>query len=80
MSGSYIPPIAEKDRLSLAVQEFAGAMETKLHYKEDEGKFGWDDPAWLIEDVKRQLIEHVEKGDFVDVANFAMFAFFKTQR
>jgi len=77
---TYIPIMDEKERLSAAVQEFSEAMKVKLFDKTNEGKSGWDDCAWPVEDIKKQLIEHVEKGDFVDVANFAMFAFFRIER
>ncbi len=61
--------------LEAAVDEFAAKMKAKLRRKAIvDGKSGWDDPEWPIEDIKRQLAEHIEKGDMVDVANFAMFA------
>lgn len=56
-----------------AVDRFAAAMKVKLAEKRAEGRGGWDDPeqcstAWLAELLRR----HVEKGDPVDVGNFAM--------
>ncbi len=80
MSGSYLPPMSEKGRLLSAVEDFSEEMKSKLLDKADEGKRGWDDYDWPLSDIKKQLLEHVEKGDFVDVANFAMFAFLKTER
>ena len=56
---------------------FNKAMKEKLRKKFLEGKDGWDSEDWEIEDIKLQLINHIEKGDFVDVANFAMFAWNK---
>jgi hypothetical protein len=69
---------AELDALMHCVSAFADELNIKLLRKIDEGKSGWDDPEWPIEDIKRQLIEHVKKGDFVDVAAFAMFAWNKS--
>lgn len=54
--------------------EFRDAIRSKLIEKHKEGKSGWDDPNWSREDILRQLREHVDKGDMVDVAAFAMFA------
>ncbi len=52
---------------------FRNAMLSKLRRKAVEGKSGWDDPDWTKEQILEALKEHVEKGDMVDVANFAMF-------
>ena len=60
--------------LHIACTQFAARMESKLVNKLLQGRSGWNDPDWPIESIKQQMIEHIEKGDFVDVANFAMFA------
>lgn len=60
--------------IDACVDDFADEMKRKLRRKFMEGKSGWDDPQWPREDILRQLVQHVEKGDMVDVANFAMFA------
>ena len=52
--------------------DFQGRMMSKLHRKTMEGWSGWDDLS--VEECKQRLINHIEKGDFVDVANFAFFA------
>lgn len=53
---------------------FKDEMQEKLIYSANVKKrSGWDDPSWTIEDVKKQLLDHVEKDDPVDVANLAMF-------
>ena len=55
------------------VRNFANAMCEKLDRKRDEGKGGWNDPSQCsIDDLRSMLIEHVDKGDMVDIANFAM--------
>lgn len=59
-----------------AVEEFAAAMKAKLAKKREEGRGGWHDPAACdVNDLGRELIKHLPKGDAVDVANFAMMLF-----
>ena len=60
--------------LIACVNGFADAMKDKLRNTYLAGRRGWDDPNWSQEDILRQLKEHVEKGDMVDVASYAMFA------
>jgi len=55
------------------VDSFAEEMKKKLRAKFLEGKSGWDDEEWSIDDIKRQATNHIDKGDPVDVANFAAF-------
>jgi len=69
---------AWKDALEACVDDFAEELKLKLTQKFLQGKSGWDDPDWPAEDIIQQLIDHVEKGDYVDVAAFAMFAWNKT--
>ncbi len=67
----------DADELRKLVHEFAEAMVKKLHQQVVDGYAGWDDPeVWgdvPIEKIKARLIQHIEKGDPVDVANFAAF-------
>lgn len=63
--------------LDACVNEFADDMKRKLYKKASEGYTGWDDHEWPMESVIQLLCDHVEKGDMVDVANFAMFAWNK---
>lgn len=56
-----------------AVDCFAQIMKAKLAKKRAEGRGGWNDPAQCsVEYLNRLLLDHVEKGDPVDVANFCM--------
>ena len=65
---------AEFKALDALVDAFAKAMKKKLrHAAMAKGKGGWDDPLWSVPAVKGALIAHIEKGDPVDVANFAAF-------
>jgi hypothetical protein len=64
-------PAAHPD--DLAVDRFAATMKAKLAEKREQGYGGWDDPedctiGWLSELLRK----HVDKGDPVDVGNFAM--------
>lgn len=57
----------------VALMTFFEAMDDKLWEKRLEGCGGWHDPAQCtIESLWDRLREHVEKGDPVDVANYAM--------
>lgn len=64
---------ADLKALYACVDDFADKMKQKLKQKQSEGKRGWDDPEWPHEDRIAALEQHVEKGDMVDVSNFAMF-------
>lgn len=63
----------ERAALCTMVNAFSSEMGKKLLRSLDRGKRGWDDPSWEREEAIAQLLEHVKKGDMVDVANFAMF-------
>lgn len=45
-------------------------MKTKLVLKSLQGWNGWE--SCLLEDLKNGLKNHIEKGDMVDVANYAI--------
>jgi hypothetical protein len=59
------------------VDDFAAQMKSKLRRKALEGYSGWDDPDWQRAEIIDRLKSHIDKGDMVDVANFAMFAWNK---
>lgn len=57
----------------LAVDRFAAAMKAKLAEKRAQGYGGWDNPDdCTVEWLSELLRKHVDKGDPVDVGNFAM--------
>ncbi len=57
----------------LAVDRFAIAMKQKLAKKREEGRGGWENKdECSAEYLSYSLIQHIWKGDPVDVANFAM--------
>ena len=70
-SGVGAPMSAHPDET--AVDEFASMMKAKLSAARKRGKSGWNDPGWHPDDISAALREHVDKGDPVDVANYAMF-------
>lgn len=54
----------------MAVQRFANLMTVKMARKLHEGRHGWTNVP--VAHLWAMLREHVDKGDPVDVANFAM--------
>ncbi len=56
-----------------AVDRFAAAMKAKLAKKRGEGRGGWEDgqacPPGMLQQM---LLDHLRKGDPVDIGNFAM--------
>lgn len=54
-----------------AVQVFANAMCRKLAKKRADGRSGWQQCE--PEQLAMLLLNHIVKGDPVDIANFAMF-------
>jgi hypothetical protein len=58
----------------IAVDKFAAMMKEKLKKaREEKGRGGWDDPEKCsIRYLAKLLVDHVEKGDPVDIANLSM--------
>ena len=72
--GREYDPEADKQALCALVDEFSAEMKRKLIEKVDrDGYAGWDSEEWSVDEIERCLLEHVDKGDPVDVANFAAF-------
>jgi hypothetical protein len=56
-----------------AVRRFAAAMMQKMRASREKGRHGWDDEMICpTERLQAMLLDHVAKGDPVDVANFCM--------
>lgn len=66
--------LAEKRALGKLHKEFSKKTKDKLFYQVDRGRLGWNYESWTLDDIKQAIILHIEKGDFVDVANLAAFA------
>ena len=57
----------------IAIDHFAAVMKLKMATSRAKGRSGWDDSKQCsIESLQDMLLEHVKKGDPVDVANFCM--------
>lgn len=61
---------------NLAVYRLSQAMMSKLAAKREQGRGGWHDPRQCPPDrLAHMLIDHLIKGDVVDVANFCAMIF-----
>jgi ribA/ribD-fused uncharacterized protein len=70
------PYLASTHPDDFAVDRFAAALKAKLAKKRAEGMSGWDDKTACPEErLQTMLVEHLDKGDPVDVGNFAMMLF-----
>lgn len=68
----------EKDEFDLLVDEFGEAMKKKLREQREKGYSGWNDPEDYQDwELDNDLDDHVEKGDPVDIANFAAFKYWR---
>ena len=63
----------ELTKIKNTIKKFTNELREKLTDKYYQGYTGWDDPSWKEEDIVSLLKTHIEKGDMVDVAAFAMF-------
>jgi hypothetical protein len=64
-----------------AVDRFAAAMKAKLANQRAKGYGGWDVPDQCpAERLQTMLVDHITKGDPVDVGNFAMMLFCRGEK
>ena len=69
-------PEVEQHPDDIAIDAFANAMKAKMKASRDKGRKGWDDKTQCPDGrLQQMLIEHLAKGDPVDVGNFAMMLF-----
>lgn len=66
-------PPTQADIDNEAVDKLAQAMKNKLAEKREQGYHGWE--TCKHGDLAQLLINHVDKGDPIDVANFCAFLF-----
>ena len=66
-------PPTQEDVDNEAVDKLAQAMKNKLAKKREQGYHGW--ATCKHGDLVQLLINHVDKGDPIDVANFCAFLF-----
>lgn len=64
--------------LTSLVERFSEEMKFKLGQKLNQGRSGWDKEEWSKSDILKALREHLDKGNMVDVANYAMFLWNRT--
>ena len=58
----------------------SNAMTSKLRTAREKGRGGWWNPGECsTEMLKEMLVEHIEKGDMIDVMNFAGMIFVREQ-
>ena len=66
-------PPTQEDIDNEAVDKLAQAMKNKLAKKREQGYHGWE--TCKHGDLVQLLINHVDEGDPIDVANFCAFLF-----
>jgi hypothetical protein len=64
--------VSEKESLKDSLNDFKDKMLDELMDKLSKGYVGWDD-VFNANYMKEQISNHLAKGDFVAVANLAMF-------
>lgn len=56
-----------------AVLQSALGMVEKMRISSEKGRGGWHDPQRCsLESLTRMFLDHIQKGDMIDVMNFAM--------
>jgi hypothetical protein len=59
----------------ICVTDFSLEMMDKLEKARDKGRGGWHSAS--IEYLEELLLDHISKGDMRDVANIAMFIYYR---
>jgi hypothetical protein len=78
---AFLTPVPMPHPDDLAVDAFAVAMKAKLAKKRDEGRGGWERPDECPPGrLSALLLSHLEKGDPVDIANFAMMLWHRCEK
>jgi hypothetical protein len=65
------PKLSDAEVDKQMVDLVTAEMTKKLAQKRKEGISGWHTFRFTTEDLRKALREHVDKGDMVDVLNFA---------
>jgi hypothetical protein len=72
-------PVSHPD--DVAINRFAAVMKAKMAKQRAKGYGGWEDKADCpTGQLQQMLIEHIAKGDPVDVANFTMMLWTRGER
>lgn len=64
--------VEEENKIIDCISGFGAEMLKKILKKGRQGHAGWDSQDCAAY-MQHQLTEHCKKGDYVDVANIAMF-------
>lgn len=67
----WVLRMPDKEADSVLVAMVAHEMRKKLKKKREDGRKGWFRPNCSNKQLREMLIEHVEKGDPVDIINLA---------
>ncbi len=70
--------ITEQNKVIDCLGKFNAEMLKKILKKSREGYSGWDSQECAAY-MQHQLSHHTVKGDYIDVANIAMFLWFLEQ-
>lgn len=54
-------------------------MRKKLKKKREDGRGGWFGPNCSNKELRAMLLEHVEKGDLIDIINLAAMIMARTK-
>lgn len=65
-------------RLFTALGMFQSKMEHRLSEKQTDGWTGWNTISVNV--LKKRLIDNANRGDWVDVANLAMFLWYRQHK
>lgn len=64
--------VKEQNKIIDCMGEFTAEMLKKILKKQRQGYSGWDNQDCAAY-MQRQLTKHTKEGDYLDVANIAMF-------
>ena len=69
--GAFLQTVCNASADDILVESVASEMRAKLKLKRSNGRGGWHTPSCTNEQLKAMMIEHIDKGDMIDVINFA---------
>jgi len=65
------------EKLQRLFKQFTKVMKVRLLKKEEAGWSGWDERSLMpLDELMDRIFDNLNKGDWIDVANLAMFAFY----
>lgn len=80
MLEKFCNSVSDEDANDIMVDTVAEEMRIKLQEKSEAGRRGWHNSQDCNNhDLKLALIEHIEKGDMIDVCNYAAMIYVRKQ-